>query len=182
MVDSAAPRRPYCPFCGGELLPGQTLSEDHVFGGALGGRVVVTAHKTCNNQSGSGAEGDLQRPNTLVNIIKAVRGLPAPRVTGTFPSGRWAALDFRDGSVQSPPTVVKADDGTSLRIEGSPAEVEAAFNKWRARHPDLDVPEFKDLPPEAIGAVSYDTVNVAVTHPLRAAEIVAINPPWGPVP
>jgi hypothetical protein len=173
MAESAASGHAFCPFCGGELLPGQDLSEDHVFGRALGGRVAVMAHRTCNSQIGSAAEGDLQRPNTLVNLIKAVQGLPASRVEGTFPSGRPAFLNLKDGSVQSPPTVVKAADGTSLRIEGLPDEAENAFNKWRARHPNLDVPDFKDLPPGSISTVSYATVNVNLVHPLPSAEVVA---------
>lgn len=176
---SAVPRRSYCPFCGSELLPGQVTSEDHIFGRALGAHVVVTAHKTCNNQSGSGPEGDLQRPNTLVNMLKAVKGLPASRIEVTFPSGRRALLNLTDGSVQAPPTVDRAADGTSLRIEGTPAQAEEALNTWRLRHPELDVPEFRDLPPEAIGTVSYDRVNVSLIHPLRAAELMAIKSALG---
>jgi hypothetical protein len=135
MADPAAYGHPLCPFCGGELLPEQKLSEDHVFERSLGGRVVITAHRTCNNQSGSAAEGNLQRPNTVINIIKAAKGLHTSPVQGVFSSGRPASVNFRDGSVHSPPIVHKADDGTALRIEGTPAEAENAYSKWRARNP-----------------------------------------------
>jgi hypothetical protein len=179
MADPAASGHPLCPFCGGELLPEQELSEDHVFERSLGGRVVVTAHRTCNNQSGSAAEGNLQRPNTVINIIKAAKGLHTSPVQGVFSSGRPASVNFRDGSVHSPPTVHKADDGTALRIEGTPAEAEKAYSNWRARNPHLNAPEFKDLPPELITSVSYDKVNVAVDYSLKDAEIVAVKSALG---
>lgn len=161
------------------MLPEDELSEDHVFGRALGGRVVVTAHMTCNSQSGSAAEGDLQRPSTLINLLKAVRGLDASPVPGTFPSGRRVQFDFKDGSVYSPPTVDKAQDGTTVRIEGTPAEAEKAYNTWRARNPHINAPEFKDLPPEAITTVSYNTVNTNLVYPLQSAEIVAAKAALG---
>ena len=179
MAGSAAPGQALCPFCGAEMLPEQELSEDHVFERALGGRVVVTAHRTCNSQSGSAAEGDLQRPNTVINILKAVKGLHATPVRGTFPSGRRASVDLKDGSVHSPPTMDKAEDGTALSIEGTPAEAENAFNTWRARNPHLNPPEFKDLPPGSIASVSYDMVKVNLVYSLRDAEIVAVKSALG---
>ena len=179
MADPAASRHPLCPFCGGELLSKQEASEDHIFGRSLGGRVVVMAHRTCNNQSGSAAEGNLQRPDTVINIIKAGMGLRTSPVQGMFPSGRPASVNFRDGSVRSPPIVHKADDGTNLRIEGTAEEAEKAYTKWRARNPHLNAPEFKDLPPELITPVSYDTVNLKVSYPLKDAEIVAVKSALG---
>ena len=101
---------------------------------ALGGRVTVTTHKQCNSQSGSGPEGSLQGPNTVINFLKAAKGLDAPPVRA-LPSGRRADLNLSDGSVYSPPIMRKAGDGTALSIEGKPAEVEKTYNKWRDRNP-----------------------------------------------
>lgn len=178
MVDSLASGHPLCPLCGAAMPPEQELSEDHVFGQALGGRVTVIAHKACNNQSGSAAEGNLQRPNTVINIMKSAKGLGASPVPGTFPSGRRAELN-KDGSVYSPPILRKAEDGTALSIEGTPAEAEKAYHTWRNRNPHLNAPEFKNLPPESIKSVSYDTVNVELTYPLGDAEIVAVKSALG---
>ena len=55
-IPDSAPQ-PRCPFCGQALLPGQELSSDHVFAKALGGRVQVPAHRSCNSRFGAGAEG-----------------------------------------------------------------------------------------------------------------------------
>lgn len=161
------------------MLPRQVLSDDHVFGLSFGGRVVVTAHKTCNNQSGSGAEGRLQRPNTLINIMKAAKGLRTSPVQGTFPSGRPASINFGDGSVYSQPIVDKSADGTARRFEGTPAQVEKAYSKWQARNPHLSAYEFKDLPDEFITRISYDKINMDVQYLLKDAEIVAVKSALG---
>ena len=149
------------------------------FGEALGGRVVVRAHETCNSQSGSGAEGDLQRPNTLVNLIKARHGLHSSPVRGTFPSGRRADLNLSNGGVYSPPEVVKDSNGIPIRIEGTPPEVEKAYNQLRSRHPDFNLPEFNDLPPSSKAPVSYDNVNVDLVYDLKAAEAMAVKSALG---
>jgi hypothetical protein len=161
------------------MLPGQELDQDHVFVRALGGRVTVTTHKQCNSQSGSGPEGSLQGPNTVINFLKAAKGLDAPPVRGTFPSGRRADLNLSDGSVYSPPVMRKAGDGTALSIEGTPAEVEKAYNEWRDRNPQLNAPPFKDLPAGSITPVSYTTVNVDLSYSLGDAEIVAVKSALG---
>jgi hypothetical protein len=118
MVDSPASGFPLCPLCGAEILSGQELSKDHVFGRALGGHITVIVHKTCNNQIGSAAEGNLQRPNTVINLMKAGRGLDASPIPGTFPSGRRAELDLKDGNLCSPPVLLR-DGGASDLLEVS---------------------------------------------------------------
>ena len=179
MADQLASGHPLCPLCGTEMLPEQKLNEDHVFGRALGGRLTVTVHEACNSQSGSAAEGNLQRPNSLINLLKAVKGLGASPVRGTFPSGRRADLDLKDGSVYSPPIQRRAQDGTALSIEGKPDEVENAYNKWRDRNPHLNAPEFKNLPPGSVTPVSYDTINMELSYSLADAEILAVKSALG---
>ncbi|TKA09511.1 HNH endonuclease [Actinacidiphila oryziradicis] len=175
-----APAWERCPFCGLEMFPErEELSLDHIFGEALGGRTLVTAHKSCNNQSGSGAEGALQRPDTIFNLIKANHGLKAQRIPATFSSGRKALFDPQQGTVFAHPTVDKSV-ANSIRIEGTPTEAEAAFNKWRSRQPDFErIPEFKNLPPEAVARVSYTHLSMNLRYPYQAAERVAIKSALG---
>jgi hypothetical protein len=168
-----------CPFCGEAILDRRTLSMDHVFGKALGGRVTVPAHRMCNNQSGSGAEGDLQRPNTLLNLMKSVHGLDASSVRVTFSSGRIASLDLATGRASAPPEVARGDDGLIVRIEGTAQQVEAVYDKHRSRHPELGLPEYGNLPPGCVSSVSYETVQADLQLPLAAAEAVAIKSALG---
>jgi hypothetical protein len=140
MANSATPVHPRCPFCGEEILPSQKKSKDHVFLDALGGRVTVLSHETCNNQSGSSAEGELQRPNSVINLMKAAKGLGSSPIRGTFPSVRRADLDLTDGSVYSPPSFIKSADGTDRRrgAQGEarrtgPRGVQEAMMGWRAQ-------------------------------------------------
>ena len=179
MANPIASGLPACPLCGTEMLPEQQLSKDHVFGQALGGRVTVTTHKTCNNQSGSAAEGNLQRPHTIINLLKGVKGQGASPVPGSFPSGRRAELNLQDGSVYSPPIMRKSEDGTALSIEGTSAQAEKAYNTWRDRNPHINAPEFKDLHLALVTATSYDTINVELSYPLGDAEIVAVKSALG---
>jgi hypothetical protein len=152
---------------------------DHVFGEALGGRVKVAAHKTCNNQFGSGPEGILQRPNSPVNWLKAMHGLHAQPVRVTFPSGRPASLDLTSGNLHAPPTVTRSKNGLAVRIEGTPDQVETAYTKMRSRSPGLGLPAYADLPAECIGAVSYDSARVDLSLPLASAEAVAVKSALG---
>ena len=179
MTNPTAPGHQFCPFCGGALLQGQNVNDDHIFGEALGGHVVVRAHETCNSQSGARAEGDLQRPNTLVNLIKACHGLRSAPVRGTFPSGRRADLNLSTGGVYSPLEVVKNSNGMAIRIEGKAAEAEKAYNQLRSRRPDLNLPAFKDLPQSSVVPVSYNTVNFDLAYDLKAAEAMAVKSALG---
>lgn len=179
MADPLDSGCPLCPLCGAEMLPEQELDKDHVFVRALGGHVTVTTHKRCNSQSGSAAEGSVQRPASMINLLKAAKGLSASPVPGTFSSGRPVELNFKDGSVYSPPVIRKAGDGTALNIEGTPAEAEKAYSTWRDRNPHLNAPQFIDLPAGAVTPVSYDTVNVELSYPLGDAEIVAVKSSLG---
>lgn len=171
--------RPRCPFCGSKLLQDQGLSMDHVFGDALGGHVQVPAHKLCNNQFGSGAEGELQRPGTPVNLLKMMHGLRAHPVRVTFPSGRRASLDLTSGRVHAEPSVTRADSGLTVRIEGTAAQVEGAYAAMRSRRRELGLPEFRDLPAECAGTVSYQTARVDLALPLAAAEAMAVKSALG---
>jgi hypothetical protein len=179
MTDSLASGHPLCPLCGAEMLPEQERDKDHVFVRALGGRVTVTTHKQCNSQSGSGAEGSLQRPTSMINLLKAAKGLSAAPVPGMFSSGRRAELNFKDGTVYSPPVIRKTGDGTPLSFEGTLAEAEKAYDTWRNRNPHLNAPQFKDLPPGAVTPVSYDTINVELSYSLGDAKVVAVKSTLG---
>jgi hypothetical protein len=179
MADPAHAADSNCPFCGLDLLPNQQVTRDHVFGRAMGGRVVVSAHRTCNNQFGAGAEGEMQRPNTVGNLLKAAFGLRAGTVRVTFPSGRPASLDLRTGRVRADRSVTRAEDGLIVRIEGTEAQVRSAYLAHRSRHPELGLPEFEDLPPECVGTVSYQSARVDLALPLAAAEAVAVKSALG---
>ena len=160
MAETATTGHPLCPFCGTEMLPEQELSKDHVFVRALGGRVVIMAHRTCNSQSGSAAEGDLQRPTPSSTCSRRSRASTQTQCRGRFPLGRRASLDLKNGSVHSPPTVDEAGDGTTLRIEGTPAEAEKALDAGLRTKPSPRCAGVQRPAAQFITPVSYDTVNV----------------------
>jgi hypothetical protein len=62
---------------------------------------------------------------------------------------------------------------------GNPEQAEEAYNTLRARHPEFDLPAFKDLPSEAIRRGSYDKINVGLTDHFRPAEITAAKAALG---
>ena len=170
---------PRCPFCGHPLLPGQEPSNDHVFGKALGGRVLVPAHRSCNSRFGAGAEGELQKPDTLVSLLKAAHGLHADRARVVFASATQASLDLASGHVRVSPRVTRGNSGLPVAIEGPPAVVEGIYGSVRSEHPGLGLPAFGDLPPACITRPSPGTARMSLTLPLAAAEAMAVKSALG---
>jgi hypothetical protein len=173
-IPDSAPR-PRCPFCGHALLPAQEPSNDHVFGKALGGRLLVPAHRSCNNRFGAGAEGELQKPLTLVSLLKAVHGLHAGQARVVFASGTQASLDLASGQVRVRPKVTRGNGGPPVAIEGPPTVVEGIYGSVRSEHPGLGLPAFGDLPTACITRPSPGTARMSLTLPLAAAEAMAVK-------
>jgi hypothetical protein len=56
---------------------------------------------------------------------------------------------------------------------------EKAYDKWRARNPAINSPEFKGLPSGSVTPVSYSTVSLDMQHSLKDAEAVALKSAFG---
>lgn len=158
------------------MLPGEELSQDHIFGRAFGGKAKVRAHRKCNNESGMDAEGGLQKSDTLHNFLKQLqgRGRPVPMVSA---SGRGTEIDLHSQRVHSSPNVKVEQNGgqVSVRIEGLASKAESAYEGYRAKHPEFPLPAFGDLPPSAIAHDPQTEFTVTLKLPLALAEAVALK-------
>ncbi|MEU5214127.1 hypothetical protein [Streptomyces sp. NPDC020742] len=172
---------PPCPFCGLPVAD-DDLSMDHVFGDAFGARAKVPAHRSCNNQSGGDAEGRLHHPNSLMNLVRWRHGKAVKDIPATFSSGRTARINPSTGVVSSPHVMVnkvESEGSISFQAEGTQAQVEAAYEKWRSRHPDLPLPALSDLPTDAFESVVYESAEVSMKLDLQAAQGTAVKAALG---
>lgn len=111
-----------CPFCLMVLEPGRKKSKDHIFGQAFGSTATVYACSQCNNRLGHEVEGKLQKPNSLLNLLKA--GLPHATlqpVRGNLPDQTPVDFDIRTHEVRLKQPV--EDQGDRYIFRGSPRQV-----------------------------------------------------------
>lgn len=167
-----------CPLCGDPLDDGPT-SRDHVFGQAFGGRVTVAVHKSCNSALGHSAEGRLHRPSTLMSVVRASDGLPAPELRGATADGIGIDLDLATGrSSEARPKVdvTHHDDREELSACGDAHDVRGVLKEWRKKYGDV-VPTWDELPPEARREVLAPPtdVNVSIVHDLNDAKHFAVK-------
>lgn len=175
---------PLCPFCGHSCSPGQELSKDHVFGRAFGARTLVTAHKSCNNDSGRGPEGQLHRKNSLFILLKAQHGLDAAPIPATFASGRSGEfvpasgkLWMQPGPLAPPAGGAAVVSGPTFSFAGTPAQAKRAYAAWRSRNPGA--PAFENLPAGAVRHMSVDQLTSTLVYSEPAAPAVALKSALG---
>lgn len=167
-----------CPLCGRPLRD-EPCDDDHVFGQAFGGRVTVRTHKSCNSRYGGEEEGALHRPNTLLSMIRAARGLKAPPMRATARDGTAYDVDLSRGTAEEARPVVRVEhDSESIRlsVRGSERSVKRVLKSWRKRFGSA-IPRYSDLPDdvkkELIG--SPTEMKSVLAHDLTAARTVALN-------
>lgn len=167
-----------CPLCGRPLRD-DPCDDDHVFGRAFGGRVTVRAHTSCNNRYGREEEGTLHRPNTLLSMIRAARGLKAPPMRATASDGTAYDVDISGGTAEEARPVVRVEHGMEsirLSVRGSERSVKRVLKSWRKKFGSA-IPKYVDLPDDVkmqlIG--SPTEMKSVLAHDLAAARTVALN-------
>lgn len=159
------------------------MSRDHVFGEAFGGRVTVTVHTSCNSELGRSAEGRLHRPNTLMSLVRASCGLPAPELRGATSDGTGINLNLvtgRSSEARPQVDVTHQDDRVELSARGDERDVRGVLKDWRRKYGEA-VPTWDELPPEAHQEVLSPPTDVtaSIVHDLNDTKQFAVKAALG---
>lgn len=159
-----------CPYCA-KIIQSNEFSRDHVFIQALGGRAQVASCRRCNSKIGSEVEGELQRPNTILNLIKQIRGFgTAVRATLEIDNAEIEHnLHTNEIRARNPVERTRTGNSIDYKIEGSPAQVRSILRKF-----DLDSSAIENMittasAKELVGA----KLRIDIGHDIYTAERLA---------
>jgi len=131
-----------CPHCARLPDEGGGATRDHIFPNAYGGQRTIVACKDCNSGIGSGVEGKLLGPESLLTLLQQSSGLPHGVLKAKHPLGEFM-VDLATGDHSARTSVESLETGpdgvTIVKVFGSPDQVANVRAGLESKYGPLEV-------------------------------------------